>query len=213
MGAAITGLAGTDGSLEICAAIDVGDSVEHGLKSCDVAIDFSNADATQEICRLAVRHNRPLVIGTTGHTAEQKKSIEDAATVLPIVFASNFSIGVNGLFWLTRNAARLLGRNFKAEIVETHHVHKKDAPSGTAKTLAEILGREAPGSDVPVRSIREGEVVGEHTVTFSGPGEQLELAHRAESRQTFATGALTAARWIIKQPPGLYTMQEVLGLN
>ena len=117
------------------------------------------------------------------------------------------------LFWLTRKAAELLGRDFDPEIIETHHKMKKDAPSGTAKTLGEILKtvRETK-KDVPIQSIREGDVVGEHTVIFSGPGERLELTHRAASREIFARGALRAAQWIIGKPAGRYSMQDVLGL-
>jgi 4-hydroxy-tetrahydrodipicolinate reductase len=154
-----------------------------------------------------------LVIGTTGHSQEQRRLIEKTAQSLPVVFASNFSIGVNVLFWLTRKAAEQLGGDFDAEIIETHHTMKKDAPSGTAKTLAEILkaAKKTP-SEIPVQSIREGDVVGEHTVIFSGPSERLELTHRAASREIFALGALRAAKWIIDQPPGLYSMQDVLGL-
>jgi 4-hydroxy-tetrahydrodipicolinate reductase len=132
---------------------------------------------------------------------------------LPIVFASNFSVGVNVLFWLTRKAAELLERDFDPEIIETHHKMKKDAPSGTAKTLAEILKAEQKNqNEIPIQSIREGEVVGEHTVIFSGLGERIELTHRAASREIFARGALRAANWIMGKPPGLYSMQDVLGL-
>ncbi len=139
--------------------------------------------------------------------------IQEAAQSLPIVFASNFSVGVNVLFWLTRKAAELLGRDFDPEIVETHHKMKKDAPSGMAKTLAEILKAEQKNqNEIPIQSIREGEVVGEHTVIFSGPGERLELTHRAASREIFTRGALRAAKWIVGRPPGLYSMQDVLGL-
>ena len=131
----------------------------------------------------------------------------------PIVFASNFSIGVNVIFWLTRKAAEQLGEDFEAEIIETHHKMKKDAPSGTAKTLAEILKSDREmQSEIPIRSIREGDVVGEHTVIFNGPSERLELTHRAESREIFARGALRAAKWVIGKPPRLYSMQDVLGL-
>jgi 4-hydroxy-tetrahydrodipicolinate reductase len=166
-----------------------------------------------EVCTAALQHRKPLVIGTTGHSQEQRRLIEKTAQPLPVVFASNFSIGVNVLFWLTRKAAEQLGGDFDAEIIETHHTMKKDAPSGTAKTLAEILkaAKKTP-SEIPVQSIREGDVVGEHTVIFSGPSERLELAHRAASREIFALGALRAAKWIIDQPPGLYSMQDVLGL-
>ena len=115
------------------------------------------------------------------------------------------------LFWLTRKAAELLGSDFSPEIVETHHKMKKDAPSGTAKTLAETL-KTVRRSEIPIQSIREGDVVGEHTVIFEGPGERLELTHRAGDRGIFALGALRAAKWIINKPPGLYSMQDVLGL-
>ena len=117
------------------------------------------------------------------------------------------------LSWLTRKAAELLGRDFDPEIIETHHKMKKDAPSGTAKTLAEILKTTRKmENEVPIQSIREGDVVGEHTIIFSGPGERLELTHRAASREIFARGALRAARWIIGKPAGRYSMQDVLGL-
>ena len=139
--------------------------------------------------------------------------IEKAAESLPIVFASNFSIGVNVLFALTRRAGEILGPEFTPEISETHHQMKKDAPSGTAKTLAEILQKARKTEDqIRIESIREGEVVGDHTVIFSGPGERLELTHRASSREIFARGALRAAEWIVGKPAGLYSMQDVLGL-
>ena len=213
MGKTISDLADGDPKIEIIARCDLGDSIEPAMQNCDVAIDFSQADAITEICRVCLKHHKPLVIGTTGQSKEQRRIIEETAQSLPIVFASNFSIGVNVLFWLTRKAADQLGDDFDAEIIETHHKMKKDAPSGTAKTLAEVLkaAREMQ-SEVPIRSIREGDVVGEHTVIFSGPSERLELTHRAVSREIFARGALRAAKWVIDQPPRLYSMQDVLGL-
>jgi len=125
--------------------------------------------------------------------------------------ASNFSVGVNVLFWLTQKTAELLGADLNPEIVETHHKLKKDAPSGTAKTLAEIL-KAVRNSEIPIQSFREGDVVGEHTVIFAGPSESLELTHRAGNRGIFAGGALRAAKWIVDKQPGLYSMQDVLGL-
>ena len=117
------------------------------------------------------------------------------------------------LFWLSRKAAELVGTDFSPEIIETHHKMKKDAPSGTAKTLAEVLKTvQKIQNEIPIRSIREGEVVGEHTVIFTGPCERLELTHQAASREIFARGALRAAKWIVGRPPGLYSMQDVLGL-
>ncbi len=213
MGKTVVDLASDDPEIDIVAQCDLGDPIDPAMENCDAAIDFSHADTIDGICSAASRHNKPLVIGTTGHSREQRQTIEEAVRSVPIVFASNFSVGVNVLFWLTRKAAELLGSDFNPEIIETHHKMKKDAPSGTAKTLAEILvAGQKTKDEIPIRSIREGEVVGEHTVTFTGPGERLELTHRAASREIFARGALRAAKWIVGQPPGLYSMQNVLGL-
>ena len=209
MGQTIADLAKDDPKIDIVAQCDLGDSIDAAFRDCDVAIDFSNASSIEEVCRAALQHRKALVIGTTGHSPEQRKLIEKAAGSLPIVFASNFSVGVNALFALTRRAAEILSSEFAPKITETHHKMKKDAPSGTAKTLGEIL-KEA--REIPIESIREGEVVGEHTVTFVGPGERLELTHRAGSREIFARGALRAAEWVVGKPPGLYSMQDVLGI-
>jgi 4-hydroxy-tetrahydrodipicolinate reductase len=211
MGKTVLDLAQSDREIEIAAQCDLGDPIEPAMKNCDVAIDFSQADSINEICRAASQHAKSLVIGTTGHSQQQRKTIEETAHSVPIVLASNFSVGVNALFWLTQRAAEFLGSDFNPEIVETHHKMKKDAPSGTAKTLTEIL-KGVRSSEIPIQSIREGEVVGEHTVIFKGPGESLELTHRAANRGIFARGALRAAKWIINKPPGLYSMQDVLGL-
>jgi len=211
MGQTIVDLAKDDPKIDIVAQCDLGDAIEPATKDCDVAIDFSNAGAIEEICRIALQHRKALVIGTTGHSPEQRRLIEKSAESLAIVFASNFSVGVNALFALTRRAAEILGSEFAPEITETHHKMKKDAPSGTAKTLGEIL-KEALEIEIPIESIREGDVVGEHTVSFVGPGERLELTHRAGSREIFARGALRAVQWIVGKPAGLYSMQDVLGL-
>jgi 4-hydroxy-tetrahydrodipicolinate reductase len=213
MGKTVLGVAKSDAQIVIAAQCDLDDPIEPAIKSCDAAIDFSHADAIDEICPAALQHGKPLVIGTTGHSQQQHRTIEEAARSVPIVLASNFSVAVNVLFWISRKAAEMFGSDFDPEVIETHHKMKKDAPSGTAKTLADIL-RAAQKShrEIPIQSIREGDVVGEHTVIFSGPGERLELAHRAASREIFARGALRAAKWIIGKPPGLYSMQDVLGL-
>ena len=213
MGKTIVDLARTDPGIDIVAQCDLGDSIEPAMRDCDVAIDFSHPDAITEICRAALHCNKPLVIGTTGHSQAQRGTIEEAARSLPIVLASNFSVGVNVLFWLTRKAAERFGDDFSAEIVEAHHKTKKDAPSGTAKTLAELLkAARKIENEIPIQSIREGDVVGEHTVIFSGPEERLELTHRAASREIFARGSLRATKWIMGKPAGLYTMQDVLVL-
>jgi 4-hydroxy-tetrahydrodipicolinate reductase len=211
MGQTIIDLAKNDPKIEIAAQCDLGDAIELVLKNCDVAIDFSNAGAIDEVCLAAAKQGKALVIGTTGHSSDQRQLIEKTAKSLPVVFASNFSVGVNALFALTRRATEILGHDFMPQITETHHTKKKDAPSGTAKTLGEIL-KQAGKSDVPIESIREGDVVGEHTVTFVGPSERLELIHRAGSREIFARGALRAAEWVVGKPARLYSMQDVLGL-
>lgn len=213
MGKTIVDLAVQGPNIDIVAQCDLGDTIETAMKNCDVAIDFSQASAVEELCRAALQHRKALVIGTTGHSPGQRQLIETTAQSLPIVFASNFSVGVNILFWLAGKATELSGIDFVPEIVETHHKMKKDAPSGTAKTIAEILNRSrASDSPVPIQSIRKGDVIGDHTIVFTGPGERLELTHHATNREIFARGALRAAAWIIGKPAGLYSMQDVLGL-
>jgi len=211
MGKTVRELAEEDQEVQIAVQCDLGNSIEPAMENCDVAIDFSQADSIDEICRAASQYRKSLVIGTTGHSQQQCKIIEETAHSVPIVLASNFSVGVNVLFWLTQKAAELLGSDFNPEIVEKHHKMKKDAPSGTAKMLAEVL-KAVRNSEIPIQSIREGDIVGEHTVIFRGPAERLELSHRAANREIFAQGALRAAKWIINKPPGLYSMQDVLGL-
>jgi 4-hydroxy-tetrahydrodipicolinate reductase len=232
MGQAIQRVAEAQADLTITAQCDKGDAIDHVIGRCDVVIDFSHADATVQIASLCLTSGKPLVIGTTGQSRDQLRAVEEAARAIPILLASNFSVGVNTLFGLTRNAAELLGPGFDLEVVETHHRLKKDAPSGTAKRLAEILcevrgldyeknvtpGREGligerPANEIGIHSIRAGDVVGDHTVIFAGQGERLELTHKASSRETFALGALRAARWIIGKAPALYSMEDVLGLS
>jgi 4-hydroxy-tetrahydrodipicolinate reductase len=214
MGKAVAAAVAKNASLTIAAGLDRGDSITPAIESCEVVIDFSTADATEAVCRACVKHRKPLVLGTTGQTAAQKDYVVAAARLVPLVFAANFSVGVNVLFALTRRAAELLGNDFDLDIVEMHHRTKKDAPSGTAKRLLEILQEVRGGVDraISAQSIRAGDIVGEHTVIFAGAGERLELTHRAASRETFAVGALRAARWVMVQPPGLYDMENVLGL-
>jgi 4-hydroxy-tetrahydrodipicolinate reductase len=231
MGQEICVLASRESAVVISALCDRGDDLVSAMAECDVVVDFSQADATSDVCRACVEHEKPVVIGTTGHSVEQTEIIKKAAASVPIVLAPNFSVGVNALFWLTRKAAELLGPNFDLEIVEMHHRKKKDAPSGTATKLAEILsevrkldsrknlchGREGivgerPVAEIGVHALRGGDLVGDHTVIFAGAGERLELTHRAGSRETFARGALRAAQWIVGKPPALYSMEDVLGM-
>jgi len=230
MGQAIAAAA-TKAEVEITAGLDLGDDVAKAIQACDVVIDFSHPNSSGELARNCRMAKKPAVIGTTGHSKEERAALEDLAASVPIVLSPNFSVGVNALFWLTRKAAQMLGPDFDLEITEMHHRLKKDAPSGTAKKLAEILsevrqldyaknarhGREGligerPANEIGVHSIRGGDVVGDHTVTFAGAGERLELSHKAASRETFALGALRAARWVVGKPAKLYSMQDVLGL-
>jgi 4-hydroxy-tetrahydrodipicolinate reductase len=232
MGQALISCAKNFRELEVVAAIDRGDDLGAAIGQCDVVVDFSSPSATPEIIEACAENKKAAVIGTTGHSESEKSRITHHASRIPIVLASNFSTGVNTLFWLTRKAAEILGNDFDLEVVEMHHRLKKDAPSGTAKSLAEILadvrklklqeaarhGREGlvgerTNSEIGIHSIRGGDVVGDHTVIFANTGERLELTHKASSRDTFANGALRAAQWLVKQKPGLYDMQDVLGLK
>ena len=232
MGQALVCCAPQHRGLMLAAKVDAGDKLAEVIGQGDVVIDFSSHAATVAVAALCAEKNKALVIGTTGHTDTDTFEIRAAAKKIPIVWASNFSTGVNTLFWLTRKAAEILGPDFDLEVVEMHHRLKKDAPSGTAKSLAEILadvrklhlkeaarhGRagivgERTPAEIGVHSIRGGDVVGDHTVIFANTGERVELTHKASSRDTFANGALRAASWVVKQKPGIYDMQDVLGLR
>jgi len=178
-----------------------------------------------------VENRKPIVIGTTGHAPEEKQRLLAVAGKVPCVWAVNFSVGVNLLFYLTQRAAHILDDGYDAEVVEMHHRFKKDAPSGTAARLLEIIlaerhltaealrhGRngitgERSSREVGVHSLRGGDVVGDHTVIFAALGERLELTHRASDRAILARGALRAAQWLVGRPPGVYDMQDVLGLR
>lgn len=218
--------------IQVVGKIDLGDKLEEVIGQADVVIDFSFHNATAALAEICAREGKAMVIGTTGHTEAHKTSILTHTSQIPIVWASNYSTGVNALFWLTRKAAEILGPSFDLEIVEMHHRLKKDAPSGTAMTLAEILaavrgeqlkevlqhGREGivgerSAREIGMHSVRGGDVVGDHTVIFAANGERMELTHKASSRDTFANGALRAAQWVVRQKPGLYNMQHVLGLH
>lgn len=212
MGQMLIACGKADPELNVVAGLDVGDDLNQHIARCDAVIEFALREATQSTAAICAAHKKPLVIGTTGHTDAETKAIRDILKPVPVVWTSNFSTGVNVLFWATRKVAEIVGPSWEAEIVETHHTAKKDAPSGTAKTLQEIL-RAARGKDAPAHALRIGDVVGDHTVTFGTHGERIELSHRASSRETFARGALRAAKWLVNRPPGLYTMQDVLGLH
>ncbi len=230
MGQTIAGLAGEMGAT-ISAAIDVGDDPAKHLAGCDVVIDFSFHQATGKLLELVAAQKKPIVIGTTGHGAEEKKKLLAQAAQVPCVWAGNFSVGVNLLFALTRRAAAVLGSDYDAEVIEMHHRFKKDAPSGTAARLLEIIleerkltanalrhGRsgitgERQPTEVGVHALRGGDIVGDHTVLFAALGERVELTHKASDRGIFARGAIRAAQWVVTQPSGVYDMQDVLGLK
>jgi len=232
MGQALAACAGSIPGLEIVGQVDQGDDLQSILAKTDVVIEFSFHAVTTGVAQLCAQHKKALVIGTTGHSDAEKSQIAQFKSQIPIVWASNYSTGVNTLFWLTRKAAEILGPDFDLEVVEMHHRLKKDAPSGTAATLAEILahvrrqqvakvlrhGREGivgerTNEEIGMHSLRGGDVIGDHTVIFATPGERLELTHKASSRDTFARGALRAAQWLAGKKPGLYDMEDVLGLK
>lgn len=232
MGHALLTCATRHPGLQVVAGTDAGDDLEQHLPGADVVIDFTLHHVTAGVAEACARHGKALIIGTTGHNDTEKAAIRAAASRIPMVWASNYSTGVNTLFWLTRKAAEILGPGFDLEVVEMHHRLKKDAPSGTATTLLEILGEvrevqlaealrhgrqgitgERTDSEIGIHAIRGGDVVGDHTVIFAANGERVELTHKASSRETFANGALRAAAWIHGRAPGIYDMQNVLGLK
>ena len=218
--------------IKIVGAIDLGESLAPLIAGSDVVVDFSLHNATADFADQCARHKKALVIGTTGHTESEQSRISAFQSQIPIVWSSNYSTGVNALFWLTRKAAEILGPEFDLEVVEMHHRRKHDAPSGTATSLAEILaqvrrlqlkevvrhGRHGivgprTATEIGMHAIRGGDVVGDHTVIFAADGERVELTHKASSREILANGALRAAIWVVSQKPGIYRMQDVLGLK
>lgn len=196
------------------------------IAAADVLLDFTRPEGT-----LAhLKHARAMVIGTTGFTQEDKGKISEAAKRIPIVMAANFAVGVNATYKLAETAAKILGDAYDVEIVEAHHRHKVDAPSGTALQLGQVVAkalnrplqavhgrkgdvRERTAKEIGFHSIRGGDIVGEHTVIFAGTGERVEVTVRSQSRLTYAHGALRAARWLQGRPPGLYQMADVLGFS
>jgi 4-hydroxy-tetrahydrodipicolinate reductase len=238
MGRTIVEATSADPELEIVAAVDLAGSPAVGqpagkvriaselasVAQADVVLDFTRPEGTLAL----LKHARAMVIGTTGFTEEDKDRIAQAAKRIPIVQAANFAVGVNTAYKLAEIAARILGDDYDVEIVEAHHRHKVDAPSGTALQLGEIVagalkkkdfvfGRkgvigERQPSQIGFHSIRGGDIVGEHTVIFAGTGERVEVTVRSQSRLTYANGALRAAKWLKGRPTGLYAMSDVLGL-
>lgn len=222
------------GMLAGCSAnlVTIGDDLSACIDRGDVVIEFSSPQATLEHMRIAALHRKAMVIGTTGFSPAEMDELRSLAKQIPCVYSPNMSVGVNLLFKVMAEMARTLHEDYDIEVIEAHHRLKKDAPSGTALKMAEVLARamgkdlaqsavytrkgmigERKRGEIGIQTIRAGDIVGDHTVIFGGMGERIEITHRAQSRDTFARGALRAARWIVKQPPGLYDMLDVLELK
>ncbi|WP_127959812.1 4-hydroxy-tetrahydrodipicolinate reductase [Serratia microhaemolytica] len=212
--------------------VPVTDQLEQVVDQFDILIDFTRPEATLAHLACCVTHHKGMVIGTTGFDDAGKAAIQKAATEIGIVFAANFSVGVNVVLKLLEKAAKVMGDYSDIEIVEAHHRHKVDAPSGTAlamgEAIAEALGRplkecavyqrvghtgERDPGTIGFATIRAGDIVGEHTAMFADIGERIEITHKASSRMTFANGAVKAAYWVSQQPKGLFDMRDVLGLH
>lgn len=216
------------GEVNVRVTDQLGDIADGG----DVVIDFTSTSATLEHVKTAAGHRKAMVIGTTGLSREEIQSIRDMGKGIPIVLAPNMSVGVNLLLKVLQDVARVLGDDYDIEIVEAHHRLKKDAPSGTALKMAQVIADavnrnldevavyarkgmtgERTKKEIGIQTVRAGDIVGEHTVLFGGLGERIEITHKASSRDTFARGALKAASWVAGRQPGLYDMQDVLGLK
>ena len=229
MSGQVIGVLDTTPEVELAQIVGKDDSLERLKTDVDVLVDFTAPEATVAYAHWCVEHKIPMVTGTTGLGDEERAVLAKAAEHVAIVDAPNMSIGVNVLCDLLYRAVRSLGLEYDVEITDFHHHHKKDAPSGTAIRLANVAaearGRELedvacyarkgpvgarPEGEIGIQTIRGGDVVGEHTVYLFGPGERLEFTHRASDRAIFARGAVRAARWIVHQPPGLYSMADVV---
>lgn len=214
------------------AGIPITDNLSTLMERGEVVIDFSTPEATLEHLRMAAQHRRAMVIGTTGLSASQLDELKVLARQVPCVFSPNMSVGINLIYKVLGEMAKTLGDDYDIEVIEVHHRLKKDAPSGTALKIAEVLARavnrdlsqvgvytrkgmigERTKGEIGIQTIRAGDIVGDHTILFGGMGERIEITHRASSRDTFARGALRAARWVVRQHPGLYDMMDVLGLR
>jgi 4-hydroxy-tetrahydrodipicolinate reductase len=210
----------------------INNSIAAAADNFDVLIDFTNPELTLANLAECVRLKKAMVVGTTGLSSEQKQALFDQAQHTSVVFAPNMSVGINLLLDILHRAASVLQDGYDVEIIETHHRHKVDAPSGTALRLGEVVadamgrnleecavyGRKGitgprPANEIGFETIRAGDVVGDHTVLFASEGERIEITHKASSRMTFATGAVRACAWLQGKPCGLYDMQDVLGLK
>ncbi len=243
MGRALIDAVLADRELTLAAAFDIAGSPAIGtqiggvkvvadpgaaIRAADLVVDFTRPEGTLE----HLAHARAMVIGTTGFSDAQAAAIRERARAIPIVMAANFAVGVNAVYKLAQTAAQILGDSYDVEILEAHHRHKVDAPSGTALKLGEVVAKalnrrlsevaahgregltgERPPKEIGFHAIRGGDIVGEHTVLFAGTGERIELTVRSQSRMTYAAGAVRAAKWLRGRPAGVYDMKDVLGLR
>ncbi len=212
--------------------VTITDDLAAALKTGDVLIDFTFPEASLGHIRTCAELGKPLVIGSTGFSKEQLAEIGKYVQKVPCVLSPNMSIGVNLCFKILEEIAKTIGEDYDMEIVEAHHRMKKDAPSGTAMKMAQVIAHavnrnleqvgvyarkgmigERSKKEIGIQTLRAGDIVGEHTVMFAGKGERIEITHRAHSRDTFAAGAVRAAKWVVGKKPGLYDMQDVLGLK
>ncbi|OGW84425.1 MAG: 4-hydroxy-tetrahydrodipicolinate reductase [Omnitrophica bacterium RIFCSPLOWO2_01_FULL_45_10] len=212
MGLRIAALAKEDNEFELTGQFDIGEEPASLIEKCDCLIEFTSPEATIEHLAICEKYKKAMVIGTTGLSDAQKHKIGEASKTAPIVFSPNMSVAVNLLFKIAADCAKTLGEEYNVEILEAHHVNKVDAPSGTAKELGRVIKEARGGIDVPIESIREDEIVGEHTVTFDSPFDLLEITHSAKTRDIFAKGALQAAKFVVKKDKGLFTMKDVLSI-
>ncbi|MDD5436476.1 MAG: 4-hydroxy-tetrahydrodipicolinate reductase [Candidatus Omnitrophica bacterium] len=213
MGSRIVELAKEDADLRVCGAFDaVEENPEQFVEAAECLIEFTAPQATIDHLALCEKHKKPMVIGTTGLSDEERDKIKAASAKIPIVFSPNMSVGVNLLFKLVADAAKVLGTDYSVQILEAHHSQKKDAPSGTAKEIARIVKETKGNGEVPIESVREGDIVGEHTVTFESNVDLVEITHSAKTRDIFVKGALAAAKFVVTQKHGLFTMKDVLAL-
>jgi 4-hydroxy-tetrahydrodipicolinate reductase len=214
------------------AGLPITDDISALLGRGEVVVDFSAPEATLHHLRIVAEHRRAMVIGTTGFSILQLEELQSLAGQIPCVVSPNMSVGINLIYKVIGEMAKTLGDDYDIEVIEAHHRLKKDAPSGTALKIAEVLATavnrdldqvgayarkgligERKKGEIGIQTIRAGDIVGDHTILFGGMGERIEVTHRASSRDTFARGALRAAQWVVQQPPGLYDMMDVLSLE
>lgn len=213
MGSRIIDLAKGDTEFQCTGEFDVDGNAADAIKGCDCLIEFTTPEATMEHLAMCEKEKKGIVIGTTGLSEEQRNKIKEVSANIPVVISPNMSVGVNLLFKLVETASKALGSEYEISILEAHHAEKKDAPSGTAKELEKIVkGIKGEGTDVVISSVREGEIVGEHTITFESDVDLIEITHSAKTRDIFAKGALQAAKFITGKKNGLFTMKNVLAL-